>query len=580
MILALEKRCLPRAAGDANYSDRDLKPLFRHWRHAVPATALRGSKSRRMTGIPDRFGHPVLVRSTWLTALGVGVALGMMALGSVALLDSRSDTWEQAELSAGNLLLALDRDIGRNITTLDLSLQGLIEAFQEPGINEASLAIKHHALFDRSATAEDLGSMLVLSDNGDLVEDSTSKNPHKLNLADRDYFKVHENDPDVGMYISRAFQSRLSSGDFRFAISRRIFDSADQFGGVAIGTLRLNYFRTLFEKLQLGEKGTITLLRTDGRILMRYPFNPADVDRDVSNGPTFPRLLAAAAGHYVARAGIDGVDRLYSFRRVGNLPLILTVNLSTEEIFAPWRRKALVIGPVLVLLCACAIASSLLFRREVMRRARTEVALAEAAEKLTVIAATDGLTGLANRRTFDAEFDRAFRRAVRAGTSLAVMMLDADWFKRYNDTYGHPAGDQVLRSIAACLSQRLRRPDDLTARYGGEEFIALLPETDLEATRCLADHVRFEIERLAIEHTGSTFGVVTVSIGIAVVAPFLGFDSGELIQAADRALYDAKRDGRNRVCAIDVTHDQNGALSLQQLVNTVSHASISSGSPN
>ena len=534
-----------------------------------------------MTGTPETSLQTATVgakRSTWLTVLGIGVALGMMTLGSVALVASRNDTWKQAERSAGNLLLALDRDVARNIAILDLSLQGLIEALQEPGIDQVSAGIKQHALFDQAASAEDLGSMLVLDEAGDVVEDSTSRVPHKLNLGDRDYFKVHQHDPDVGMFISRVFKSRLLANDFRFAISRRLPDADDQFVGVATGTLRLNYFTKLFEKLRLGKQGTITLLRTDGHIVVRYPFDPGDVDRDVSNGATFKRFLSAQSGQYVAKAAIDGVERLYTFRRLGNLPLILTVNLSVDEILAPWRQKAMVLGPVLLLLCASAIASSLLFRREVVRRAATEAALAVAAQKLSVIASTDGLTGLANRRTFDLEYDRAFRRAVRSGTSLAVLMFDADWFKKYNDTYGHPAGDTVLRSIGTCLRQHLRRPDDLAARYGGEEFIALLPDTDLDAARSMAERIRLEIEGLAIEHSDSAFGIVTVSIGVAVASPCHGFDEAGLIQAADRALYDAKRDGRNRACIVDVSHGVNGPPTLLDLVTTISSGGVTAAS--
>lgn len=530
-----------------------------------------------MTGDPETSLQTIAVgvkRSTWLTVLGIGVAIGMMAFGSFALVASRNDTWEQAQQGADNLLLALDRDVARNIAILDLSLQGLIEAFQEPGIDQVSPGIRQHALFDQSASAEDLGSMLVLDEVGNVVEDSTSQVAHKLNLGDRDYFKVHQHDPDVGMYISRVFRSRLAANDWRFAISRRIPDVNDQFVGVASGTLRLNYFQNLFEKLRVGKEGTITLLRTDGHIVVRYPFDPADVDRDVSGSGNFKRLLSAQAGQYVAKASIDGVERLYTFRRLGTLPLILTVNLSVDEILAPWRRKAMVIGPVLLLLCASAIASSLLFRREVARRAETEAALADAARRLSIIASTDGLTGLANRRTFDLEYDRAFRRAVRSATSLAVLMFDADSFKKYNDTYGHPAGDKVLRSIGGCLRQHLRRPDDLAARYGGEEFIALLPDTDPDAARSLAERIRLKVEELAIEHSGSSFGIVTVSIGVAVASPCHGSDAAELIQAADRALYDAKRDGRNRACSIDVSHGLNGPPTLLDIVNRVSHGGI------
>ena len=159
--------------------------------------------------------------SVWLTALGICVALGMLTLGGVALRETRNDVWEQAQQSARNLLLALDRDIGRNVTILDLSLQGVSEALAEPGIDQASPGVRHHALFDQSASAEDLGSILVLDVNGNVVEDSTSLTPHRLNLGDRDFFQVPRNHQNAGLYLSRPFRSRLAGGDLRFAISRR-----------------------------------------------------------------------------------------------------------------------------------------------------------------------------------------------------------------------------------------------------------------------------------------------------------------------------------------------------------------------
>ncbi len=491
----------------------------------------------------------------------------MMVLGSVALLASRTDAWEQARQSAGNLLLALDRDIGRNITILDRSLTGLTEALAEPGIDQASPGVRHHALFDRSATAEDLGTILVLNETGQIVEDSTSIVPHNLNAGDRDYFKAHEHDPDIGLYIGRAFKSRIGAGDLRFGISRRLPSPNGEFVGVVSATLRLMYFRRLFEKLEVGQNGSITLLRTDGHILVRYPYREQDVDFDVtSRGASFARFANNRSGQYVAISPMDGIERLYTFRRIGDLPLILAVNLSTDEIYAPWRRKAMVIGPVMILLCAAAVASCLLFRREMLRRTKTERALAAAAQQLSVLAATDGLTGLVNRRGFDLEFDRAFRRAVRQGTSLAVLMLDADFFKRFNDTYGHLAGDDVLRGIAACMEMHLRRPDDMKARYGGEEFVAILPDTSLDAAHSVADRIRAAVEALQIEHTGSPIGCVTISIGVATVTPIVGFVPSELLQLADQALYAAKRDGKNCVRSIGATGGYASGLSFDQLV--------------
>ena len=491
-------------------------------------------------------------KSSWLTALGICVALGMLALGGEALRETRNDVWKQAQQSARNLLLALDRDIERNVTILDLSLQGVSEALAEPGIGQASLGVRHHALFDRSASAEDLGSILVADEGGNVVEDSTSSILPRPNVSNRDFFIAQRDFQNAGLYLSRPFRSRRD-GDLRFAISRRLSTPEGLFDGVVVGTLRLSYFRHLFEKLELGSKSTITLLRLDGRILMRYPFVERDIDRDVSQADSFRSLNSAPAGQYVTEASIDGVERLYTFRRIGHLPLILTINLSTAEIYAPWWRKAMVLGPVLVLLSAAAMASCLLFRREVLRRAVTERALAKAVDELAVIAATDGLTGVANRRTFDLELDRAFRRAVRTGTPLAVLMMDADAFKRYNDTYGHPAGDEVLRGIAGCVGRNLRRPDDIGARYGGEEFVAILPNTDLVPAASIADRMRTCVEDLGIEHSGSDFGRVTVSVGVAAALPLIGDNMGQLVQAADEALYAAKQGGRNCVRSVQIT---------------------------
>ena len=169
--------------------------------------------------------------------------------------------------------------------------------------------------------------------------------------------------------------------------------------------------------------------------------------------------------------------------------------------------------------------------------------------QLAALAATDGLTGIANRRHFDEELFAEWRRAAREGTSLAVMLLDVDHFKRFNDRYGHPAGDDCLRRVASTIAATIRRPGDRPARYGGEEFAVILPATDLAGAMDVADRVRAGIQAMAIVHEGNEAGVVTASIGVAVVSPVakLGIATSALLEAADGALYEAKRTGRNRV---------------------------------
>ena len=170
-------------------------------------------------------------------------------------------------------------------------------------------------------------------------------------------------------------------------------------------------------------------------------------------------------------------------------------------------------------------------------------------EALTRMTLVDGLTGIANRRSFDDVLEREWRRAAREGVALALIMLDIDFFKSYNDAYGHLAGDDCLRRVAGALAAVVRRPADLAARYGGEEFAVVLPQTDSVGALAVAEELRERVEALGIAHPASSVSDrITVSLGAVSVVP--DGDAGWLviIAAADCALYRAKHDGRNRVC--------------------------------
>ena len=158
----------------------------------------------------------------------------------------------------------------------------------------------------------------------------------------------------------------------------------------------------------------------------------------------------------------------------------------------------------------------------------------------------DELTGLYNRRYFDETLRRELFRAERMRASLAVVMIDLDHFKRMNDTYGHEAGDLVLRTVGRCLREGVRR-SDIACRYGGEELVLVLPECDAAAARTCAETLRKTISALELHHGDAALPQVTASFGIAMW-PAHGEDAHTLVQAADRALYAAKHGGRNRVC--------------------------------
>jgi diguanylate cyclase (GGDEF)-like protein len=176
--------------------------------------------------------------------------------------------------------------------------------------------------------------------------------------------------------------------------------------------------------------------------------------------------------------------------------------------------------------------------------------LANAIETLHRISTQDGLTGVSNRRHFDETLALEWRRAARSRAPLSLLMLDIDYFKAFNDGAGHQLGDDTLRRVAQTVKDGVHRAADLVARYGGEEFAVLLPETDAEHARMVAESIREHIAALGIEHPSSPFGKVTASLGVATcVPPRDGSGTEAFIGVADEALYDAKRLGRNQVVA-------------------------------
>jgi len=173
--------------------------------------------------------------------------------------------------------------------------------------------------------------------------------------------------------------------------------------------------------------------------------------------------------------------------------------------------------------------------------------LERANRKLEALSATDGLTGVANRRRFDEVMDQELRRSVRSGHALALLMLDVDYFKKYNDRYGHLAGDECLRIVARVLQKSSRRATDLVARYGGEEFSVIIAESDTAHALQQAEHICQAIFALKLPHADSPFGYITASIGVASLQPDEQTSAEELLRIADQALYHAKYQGRNRV---------------------------------
>lgn len=480
------------------------------------------------------------VRSERLLVLGsVLLVIAILSIVAFLLVRERFNAEVSATRSANNIVQLIDADVLRNVELYDLSLQGLIAAAGREDLKHVSPTIRHLALFDRATAAPYKGDILLLDSHANVLADSASVEPRKGNFADREYFQSHVDNPDPGMFISRPFRARQADSDWRISFSRRVSGTQGEFLGVAEAAMRLSYFDQLFNSLSIGHNSSVNLISTDGILLAQEP-RPVDalIGKDFSNRPNFQRIVKEGNGSFTGLSSVDQQERQYTFSRVGNLPLIVIVALSTGEVFGAWQRTALVVSLATMALCISLLWLTWLLCRELRLRHNAEQELAQ-------LAATDALTGLANRRTLDQVLRHEWFRAQRSGLPLSLMMIDADHFKAFNDRHGHQAGDDALRALANVISTKVRRPTDLVARYGGEEFSVILAETDSVGAQQLAEQIRAAVEQLP--RVAGADSPITVSIGISTWTTKTDAKLEHLLFAADKALYQAKENGRNCV---------------------------------
>jgi len=470
---------------------------------------------------------------------GTAVAVLMASLSIATLYQGRQGVLDHAHETSANLVAIISSDLARNVEIYNLSLNAMVEGAQNPAMTALAPALRRQILFDRATSAAYITGAYVLDAQGRVTAASKDVPLLAASFADREYFYAQQRSPSAGLFFSHPFASRLR-GISTIGMSRRINAPDGSFAGIALLAMNVAYFNSLLDKLNVGAEGSIFVVHQDGTMIARKPFHEDLVGRNVASSPTFSRMVNAASGSYAASSPVDGVRRLYTFSHVPGTPFIAVVAPAEEDMLGPWRERSRVVGALTLLSGLSFIAVSWLLALSLRERARAQ-------EELVRLAGTDALTGLPNRRAFDERMDDEWRRGRRAGTPLSVLFIDVDYFKAYNDTYGHALGDDALATVAHSIATAVRRPGDVPARYGGEEFVVLLPDTPLEGAQHIAEAIRQRVEACAIPHRASALGTVTVSIGCATASPpGLGSAYG-LLGAADQQLYKAKAAGRDCV---------------------------------
>jgi diguanylate cyclase (GGDEF)-like protein len=321
-------------------------------------------------------------------------------------------------------------------------------------------------------------------------------------------------------------------------LTRRFNVEQNEFGGVIGLQLKMSHFDYLYSSLQLPPSGTVTLIRKDGWGIFRFPLVDSFFATNLLDSKVFQRMLAEQRGSFSdVVSPYDGYTRVGGFKLNDRFPVVSVVTVTENSILASWWEKALNLIIMVVFGGLIIILLGIIALRQVYQ-----------SERALTISEHDPLTGLWNRRAFSDRLDEEWSRAKRWRESLALLYLDIDYFKNYNDSYGHQRGDECLKRVSLAIQDSVRRSGEMVVRLGGEEFAVLLPLSSGEQAKLLADKIRARVEGLEIPHSKSLISdFVTLSIGVSSMIPDDQALAEDLVEQADKALYQAKESGRNRV---------------------------------
>jgi diguanylate cyclase (GGDEF)-like protein/PAS domain S-box-containing protein len=607
------------------------------------------------------------MRRVTSTAVVITFAIVMTAcvLGVMAwkALDAKKMALASGSADIQNLVHSLSEHASHTIQAADIAMAGMVDLlkYRDPEPDRFN-----RYLAETAKTLPQLRGIGVADAKGNWSYSSLPEQP-RHNVSDRSYFAYHRDTPDNTLRISELLQSRIDERSSMIVLSKRITKLDGSFGGVVAAAIDKDYFNGFYRTFQLGPDGGISLIRSDGTLLMRWP--ASDKSKDLSRTDLFSKhLKLSSVGSYKIISPFDGIVKYFGYEETPHYPMVVTVAVSEDWLLSEWwkglRTDAIVAGVLLCMILMLAALLALQFRfrnkieralrereahyrllanniadiiilidarsllryvsrsaepvlglrpkdllgkscfdlmhpddresvksatarlkgidsvstvvfrhyrgdgtlawveskfklasepsdparteflcviRDVTERKRMEDELTQLNRRLTQLAATDGLTGLTNRRTFDG----FLRREYEACEEIAVLLLDIDNFKGYNDTYGHQAGDRCLQAVAKAIGDATVNTSGLSARYGGEEFAVVLPNTTEDAALKVAESIRLTVRALGIPNTASSRGYITISVGVAARNRST-LDEAALVGEADTALYQAKRLGRNR----------------------------------
>ncbi|WP_170975361.1 sensor domain-containing diguanylate cyclase [Martelella alba] len=461
----------------------------------------------------------------------------------------------RSQATTAILTQALTQHANDTFVQAEATLDELSSVIERRGINPAQ-GSAFHQLFKQTAQGiRQIDGISLFDAAGRMIATLQDHLPDVNDFSDRDYFIYHRTHSDRRIHIGKVIRSRLT-GELILPLTRRLNHIDGSFAGVLLESVMISRFRNFYTRFTINDDSTLLMLLNNGTVLYRHPYSEKAIGTNIAGSPLFrDNIRQNQSGTVNSTLGHDAPPMLYSYAHLKQFPIIITSGISLDQALSDWRSDAVSHAFMTFIFIVIILLIYSLLMRQVRARMRIELELVHAQQTLRKLNASleklaryDGLTGLYNRRHFDLALKNEHRRAVENRRPLGLILLDIDFFKQYNDIYGHVAGDDCLKRIGEALRELPLRYRDLVARYGGEEFIVLLPETDRPGAMTVAHRIYDAIIRLNIPHAGSSEGRITPSIGVYVGLPDEGDTPSKAVVYADGALYQAKRQGRNRIC--------------------------------
>ncbi|WP_447649176.1 sensor domain-containing diguanylate cyclase [Pseudomonas abietaniphila] len=424
--------------------------------------------------------------------------LSVLSLGIAYLYGGYTNKFEEATKDNEHTAVALSEHIDSTVFQVENLSGDILERLAYDGDSPPALARLNKQFRKIAQDLPAIAGIFVFDSSGNvLVSDKVS--PLSFNNSDRAYFRYHKAHPDdQGVHIGSAVESR-TTGDLVIPISRRIEDSNGNFSGVFLATLKVDYLNNFYAQFLDSESSVVVLTLNDGEVLARAPYLATSVGKTLAQGQIFREYLPhRTSGTVMVTSVLEGIDKLFSYKVTNRYKLFIGIGITKTGLLAAWYGEALLASSAIALLLIILLLLGKVLVNYISLSSTYEEELEKAFAIAHTLSTEDALTGLKNRRYLNTSLPTEIGRAKRNNSPLGFIMMDIDYFKSYNDSYGHLLGDECLRAVSSAIYATIRRPGDCAVRYGGEELAVLLPDTDEAGTRKLATDLCFAVSQLGI----------------------------------------------------------------------------------